>query len=264
MRLEEPMKKVTAWILSAAVLMTFAALPGLGQQAQTVQSSKEALDALNKMIDAMGGRNVLEAIKDTTIKGTVEIKDPFPLKAPITMYQKEPNMMRMDIFISIPEASIEMTMTQAYDGEKGWVINPQTMATEDMPDFLTKQFARQAMGNDAILNPQKNGITYALKPKAAVEGKDYIVLEQTLADGHKSTFFLDPVTYLPFKEQTKAVDQSGAEVDAETFLSNYQKVGGTMVAYSIRVLHNGTEAQIVTLEGVNYNSNIADAFFKMK
>lgn len=258
------MKKATAWILSAAVLVTLAALPGYGQKAQSAPVNKEAQDVLNKMLDAMGGRKILEAIKDTTIKGTVEISDPYPIKAPITMYQKEPNMMRLDIFISIPEANVEMTMTQAYDGEKGWMINPQTMATEEMPDFLTKEFSRQALGNDAFLNPQKLGITYALKPKATIEGKDYIVLEMTLTDGHKNTFFLDPATYLTYKQQTKSVDQSGAEVDSETFLSNYQKVGGTMVAYSMRVLHNGTEAQKVTLEGVTYNSNLEDAFFKMK
>jgi outer membrane lipoprotein-sorting protein len=264
MRLEEPMKKATAIVLSAAVLLTLAALPGFAQKAPSVQSSKEALGVLDKMVDAMGGKKALEAIKDTTVKGTVEISEPYPIKAPITLYQKEPNMMRLDIFISIPEANVEMTVTQAYDGEKGWFVNPQTMATEETPDFLTKELARQALGNDSFLNPQKLGITYALKPKATIEGKDYIVLEQTLPDGHKNTMFLDPVTYLPFKQQTKTIDQSGAEVDAESFMSNYQKVGGIMVAYSMRVLHNGTEAQRLTIEGVTYNSNIEDAFFKMK
>jgi hypothetical protein len=53
-------------------------------------------------------------------------------------------------------------------------------------------------------------------------------------------------------------------VDAETFLSNYQKVGGTVVAFSMRVLHNGTEAQKVTIAGVTYNSNLNDSLFLMK
>jgi len=245
------MKKATVWILGAAMLMTLAALPGYGQTAQ---------DVLNKMIDAMGGRKALEAIKDTTITGTLEVTSPYPITAPITMYQKEPDKVRMDIDI----AELGITVTQAFDGQKAWSTNPQTGTTEEMPDFMTKEFARQALGNQAFLNPQKLGITYALKPKAKIEDKDYIVLEQTLSDSHKNTFFLDPATYLPYKQQGKSIDQTGGEVDAETFLSNYQKVGGTTVAFSIRVLHNGTEAQKVTLAGVTYNSNLNDALFLMK
>ena len=92
------MKKATAWILSVAVLMTLAALPGYGQTAQ---------DVLNKMIDAMGGKKALEAIKDTTITGTLELTSPMPITAPITMYQKEPDKIRMDI--DIAELGITIT-----------------------------------------------------------------------------------------------------------------------------------------------------------
>lgn len=251
LRLEEPLKKATTWILSAAVLMTLAALPGYGQSAQEV---------LNKMIDAMGGKKALEAIKDTTITGTLEITNPMPITAPITIYQKEPDKFRADIDI----AELGITITQAFDGQKAWSTNPQTGAAEELPDFLTKEFSRQALGNQAFLNPQKLGITYALKPKAKVEDKDCIVLEQTLSDGHKTTFFLDPATYLPYMEQAKSIDQTGGEVDAETFLSNYQKVGGTTVPFSMRILHDGIEAQKVTLTGITYNSKLEDTLFLMK
>jgi outer membrane lipoprotein-sorting protein len=245
------MKKTTAWILGAAVMMTLAALPGYGQTAQ---------DVLNKMIDAMGGRKALEAIKDTTITGTLEVTSPMALTAPITIYQKEPDKFRLDIDIS----EYGMTITQAFDGQKAWSTNPQTGAAEEMPDFMTKEFSRQALGNQAFLAPQKLGITYALKPKAKIDDKDYIVLEQTLSDGHKTTFFLDPATYLPYKQQAKSIDQTGGEVDQETFLSNYQKVGGTTVAFSMRVLNNGTEAQKVTISGVTFNSKLEDTLFLMK
>ena len=91
------MKKATTWILSAVVLMTLAALPGYGQTAQ---------DVLSKMIDAMGGRKALEAIKDTTTTGTVEITSPYPITAPITIYQKEPDKVRMDIDIAEDRKSV--------------------------------------------------------------------------------------------------------------------------------------------------------------
>lgn len=254
------MKRTTAWILTAGLFVSLAALPSSAGQ-NAAASGKEALDVLAKMIEAMGGRKVLEAIKDTTITGQLEVNTAgMTLTAPLTMYQKEPNKMRLDITI----AEYNMSITQAFDGQKGWYTNPQTGSTEEMPDFMAKEFARQAAGNQTILDPKKAGVVYALKPKTAIEGKDYIVLEQTLADGHKITLFLDPATYLPFKTQTRSLDQTGAEVDAQTFAGDYRKVGGTMVAHAIRVLHNGAEAQRITITSVTYNSNLEDAFFILK
>jgi len=244
------MKKATAWILGATVLMTLATLPGYGQTAQ---------DVLNKMIDAMGGRKALEAVKDTTVTGTAEVVQ-YGISASITMYQKEPNKLRIDIDI----AAAGMTITQAFDGQKGWWTNPQTGTTEEMSAAMSKDTLHQALGNDSFLNPQKLGITYALKPKAKIEDKDYVVLEQTLADGHKTTMYLDPTTYLPYKTTSLASDMTGAEVNTESYLTDYKKVGGLMVAHTIRNFQNGAEAQRVSIATVTYNSNLDDALFTMK
>jgi hypothetical protein len=250
-KLEEPMKKATAWILGAAVLMTLAALPGYGQTAQ---------DVLNKMIDAMGGRKALGAVKDTTITGTVELVQA-GMSAPITVYQKDPNKLRIDIEI----AAADMTFIQAYDGQKGWGTNFQTMATEGMSDDMSKNISHQALGNDALLNPQKLGITFALKPKERIEDKDYIVLERTLADGHKAIMFIDSATYLPYKSVTKSLDpMTGGEIEYESFLSDYRKVGGLMISHSTRTLSNGAEVQRLSISGVTFNSNLDDALFLMK
>jgi hypothetical protein len=259
---EKLMRRTIHLSVAAALLISLAALPALAAQAPApAASSKEALDVLGKMIEAMGGRKVLEPIKDTTISGQLEIAQAgTTITAPITIYQKEPNKMRLDITI----AEYNMSITQAYDGQKGWFTNPQTGMTEEMPDFMTKEFARQALGSQTILDPKKAGVSYALKPKAAIEDKDYIVLEQTLPDGHKVTIFIDPATYLPYKTQTLSLDPMGAEVDAESFNTDYRKVAGTMVAHSLRVLHNGVEAQKITITSVTYNSNLDDAFFVLK
>jgi outer membrane lipoprotein-sorting protein len=221
--------------------------------------SKEAMAVVDKLIQALGGRKALEAIKDTTISGTAEIVE-YGLTVPITIYQKEPNKLRIDITI----AEANMTIIQAYDGQKGWYTNPQTGGTEEMPEFMAKELARQAAETQSLLYPQKIGVTYALKPKATLEGKDCIVLEQTQADGHKATIYLDPETYLPCKTETRTFDQAGAEVDAESYATNYQEVGGTMVPFSLRILQDGTEAQRITITAVTHNTNLDDAFFTLK
>jgi outer membrane lipoprotein-sorting protein len=252
------MRRTTGFVLGIVLMAAIAALPALAQKAAPA-GTKEAMAVVDKMIEAMGGRKTLESIKDTTISGTAEAVE-YGLTVPLTIYQKEPDKVRIDITI----AEANMTIIQAYDGQKGWATNPQTGATEEMPDFMTKELARQAAETQAILYPQKTGVTYALKPKAAIEGKDYIALEQTRADGHKTTYYLDPDTYLPYKTETRTIDQYGAEVDSESYSANYQKVGGTMVPYSLRVIQNGAEVQRVTITAVTYNTNLDDALFTLK
>ncbi len=253
------MKRTTVWVAGAVVLASLAARPGAAQKAPAAPGNKESMAVVGKLIAAMGGRKVLESIKDTTISGTVEIVQ-YGRTLPMIIYQKEPNKVRADF--TLTEAN--MTFIQAFDGEKGWITNPQTGATEEMGDGQARELARRAGETNALLHPQKAGVTFALKPRAVLEGKDYVVLEETWADGHKITFFLDPETSLPYKTETRTLDESGAEVDAEIYSSNYQKAGGTMVAFSIRLLTNGAESRRTTVTAVAYNTNLDDALFTRK
>ena len=242
------MKKALTLTLAAAIVLSLIALPA---QAQT---SKEAQDVLNKMINAMGGRKALEAIKDTTESGTIELTA-MGYSGTVTMYQKEPNKMRMDMEI------MGMVITQAFDGTKGWMVNPQTGTAEDMTEAQSKDFARQALGNGAFLNPQKLGITYAVKPKAKVEDKECLVLEQTMADGHKSTIYVDPVTYLVAKAETMGMGQAGVEVKVESYPSDYRKIGDAQVPFATRIVQDGAEFAKMTLTKVTYNTGLEDSLF---
>ena len=54
-------------------------------------------------------------------------------------------------------------------------------------------------------------------------------------------------------------------MEAETFSTNYQKVGGgLMVPYALRVVENGDEAQRVTVTTVTVNAELDDALFTLK
>jgi len=241
------MKKLFSWTMAALVLVSIAALPGYGQNAQ---------DVLKKMIDTQGGRKYLETVKDTTSSGSMELVT-MSMSGTFTLYQKEPNKYRMDMDI------MNMTITQAYDGQKAWFTNPQTGATEEMPEAQAKEFARQAMGNDYLLNPQKYGITYTVKPKAKIENKEYLVLEQKTSDGHLTTIYIDPATYLPYKTETMGLGQGGVDVKTEAYPSDYQKVGQSLVPHSIKIFQDGAEFVRMTVTKVTYNNNLEDSLFSM-
>jgi outer membrane lipoprotein-sorting protein len=249
-RKEDFMKKFVSLSLCALFLCALIAVPALGQ------TDKETKEILAKYIEAQGGAKVLEAIKDTTISGTMQMVS-MGVNGSVTMYQKEPNKMRIDIEV------MGMVITQAFDGEVAWMINPQTGATETLPDNFTQEFKRQALGNDALLNPEKYGITYAFKGKEKIEEKEYLVLEQTTSDGHKTTIYVDPSTYLTYKTKGTSLGQAGVEVMGETIFGDYQKVDGAVIAHSMTTYQDGQEYVKMTFTKVAFNSNLEDSFFKM-
>jgi len=240
------MKKIVSLSLLSVFLFGLMASQGFGQK---------ATDVLEKLIEASGGRKLLASVRDTTMTGTMDIVMA-GMSGSLTIYQKEPNMMRMDMEL------MGMVMTTAYDGETAWWTNPQTGATEELPADEEDRIIRMAYGNDILLNPDKHGVTYTLKESENIEGKDYFVLVQTFSDGYTVTMYIDSKTYLPYK--TVAIEnQMGVEAEAETFLSDWRKIDGMMVSFSIRVLYDGEEAMTMTFTEVKYNTGLEDSFFKM-
>jgi outer membrane lipoprotein-sorting protein len=241
------MRKIIAFSVCGLFLLALLSAPASSQTAQEI---------LGKWIEAQGGAKALEAVKDTTIFGSIELVT-MGISGTATMYQKEPNMMRLDIEV------MGMVITQAYDGEIAWMVDPQTGATTQMPENASQEFKRQALGNGAILNPEKYGIKYDFKGKEKLEDKEYLVLEQTTADGHKTTIYLDPATYLTYKAKGTALGQAGVEIMAETITTDYKKVDGLLIAHSMTQYQDGQEYMRMTITKVVLNSNLEDSFFKM-
>ncbi|MGQ9672144.1 MAG: LolA family protein [Candidatus Aminicenantales bacterium] len=221
-----------------------------------VSPSQTTKDVLDRMIEAQGGRKVLETIKDTTMSGTIEIIQ-VGVNGSATLYMKEPNKMRLDIEF------MGMVISHGYDGEVAWMVNPQTGQAEQLPENFSREIKRQALGNDALLHPEKYGITYEFKGTEKIEAKDYLVLEQTMSDGHKITHYLDPATYLIYKSKGMALNQAGMEVMGETVFSDYRKVNGAVVAHALTTSQDGQEYMRMTMTKVAFNSNLEDSLFTM-
>jgi len=240
------MKKIVSLSLLSVFLFGLMASQGFGQK---------ATDILEKMIEASGGRKLLSSVKDTTMTGTLNIVM-VGMSGSLTIYQKEPNKMRMEMEVG------GMVMTTAYDGETAWWTNPQTGATEELPADQEDEIIRMAYGNDILLNPDKHGVTYTLKESENIEGKDYFVLVQTFSDGYAQTMYIDSKTYLPYKT-VATVNQMGVEAESETFLSDYRKIDGMMVSFSMRIFYDGEETMTMTFTEVKYNTGLDDSLFKM-
>jgi len=241
------MKKIFSACLLSLFLLSLMTSPGLSQ---------EASDILKKIVEAQGGKKVLEKIKDMTSSGSLEMTQ-MGMSGSMTMYKKEPNKVRMDIEV------MGMIITQAFDGETAWWVNPQTGSREEVPEQQAEDMKRTALGIDAFVYPEKYGISFSYKGKEKIEEKEYLVLEQTFSDGHKATLYIDPKTYLPHKSKSTTMNQMGVEVEQEIFESDFKKVEGMTIAYTIIIFQDGEEFMKLTLTDITFNSGLEDSLFKM-
>lgn len=241
------MKRITSLCLLSFSTICLSSSGLYGQSADTV---------LAKMIEAQGGKETLESIEDRTVSGNMEMIQ-MGANGSVSMYQKKPNKMRMEFEM------MGMMMTQAFDGQTAWAVNPQTGATQEMPEQAAESFKRQALGNEALLHPEKYGIEYTYKGTEKVKDKDCHLLEQSFSGGHKVTFYVDAGTYLPIMTKATDVNQMGAEVEAETYYSDYKKVDGIQVPHKISVFQDGQQFMIVTISEVDFNSGLEDSLFAM-
>jgi len=209
-----------------------------------------------KMIEAVGGKKILEFIKDTTLVATIEIPK-MGITGTMTIYQKEPDKVRMD------QEFMGQRSIQAFDGKTAWYTNPATGKAEEMPEKSAAEMKRQAYGNDSLLNPEKYGISYTLKGKAKEDDRDCFVVEQAFSDTHKATIFVDATTFLTYKVKSTTINDMGVETEVENIWSDYKKVGEMLVAHSMAVKQGGELFAKVTVSEVTFNTGLEDSFFKM-
>jgi hypothetical protein len=243
------MKRQISKSLIVLLLIGMGSVPGFGQDVQ---------DILDKMIEAAGGRKVLESIKDTTVSGDMDLPS-MGMTANITIYHKEPNKFRQDMEV------MGMFISNAFDGEVGRMLDPQTGTLQEMSGAALEESKRGALefGNSVLLNPAKYGVTYSYKGKEKVENREYIVLEQKFPNNDINTLYIDPDTYLLYKMKQKGLDIMENVVDQELFLADYKQVDGVMQAHTMTIYQSGEEFGVLVLTAVEHNSGLEDSFFQI-
>ena len=242
------MRKSSVCCLLALVLLCSLAFPDVNQTSDEI---------LGKMIEAMGGRDVLENIKDMTVSATVNVI-PMGIEAKVKNSIKEPNLARVDI--EMPG----VVMSQIFDGEKAWMIDSRTGIEELLPEEAQIYAKRDALGFSSLLNPGKFGIIYTYIGKEKIENKEYLVVKREYENGYTTTYYLDSETYLPFKSVATALDSMMMEVEEETYTSDYREVGRVKVAHSIIVFQDGQEYMVSTVTDVQVNTGLEDSLFKKR
>ena len=242
------MKKILSFSVLVVFLMTLAVSPGFAQSINRI---------LKKMIDAQGGRKTIESIKDMTMTGGVEMPQQ-GISGTVTIYKKEPDKRRLEL------DTMGIVIIQVYDGQKAVWTNPKSGDIEEMDEQQAASMIRQSLPITAIIDPEKHGITITYKGKETVDGKECFVLEQVFKDGYRTLRYVDSDTYFSVKSKSTLRGPGGSEIQVEQVMSDYRKIDGMTMAYSVTTYYNRAVFNEIRFKEIKFNTGLEDSLFQLK
>jgi len=232
-------------VLGLAMLV---AMPAAGQTAD---------DIIAKNNDAKGGLARQKAVKSVRMTGRMIVGP--GIEAPIVLEMKRPKSLRIDIAIQ------GMTITQAYDGTVGWMLNPLSGRTdpEPLPSELMKSVEEQADMDGPLVDYKAKGNTVEFLGKEKAEGTDCYKLKVTLKNGDVRTFFIDAESSLEVKIETRTMVR-GTEQLGDIILGDWKAVDGILMSHSVDAGQPGAPMrQKMTIDKIELNLPVDDARFTM-
>ena len=235
----------TLWILIAVAVF----FPLCGS-AQTVD------EVIAKNIQARGGLDKLQALK--TVRITAKFSQG-SFRAAYLQENKRADKVREELIVQ------GMAQVQAYDGKSGWQINPfggrrdpELMSQDD-----TKTLVVDADIEGPLVNYKQKGHKAELMGHDSIEGTDCFKIKLTMKNGDIRYYYLDADSYLELKFQTQSNIRGSVQYN-DTFLGDYEEVGGIYFPFSLELVEVGTEnRQRFTVEKVELNVPLEDGKFSM-
>ncbi len=236
----------------AATLAAVVAAPLAAQDAMTADQ------LIAKNLEAKGGKDKLAALQTARLTGKMNMGG---AEAPFTLEWKSPDKMRLELTLQ------GMTLTQAYDGETAWMINPFMGKTD--PEKMSQEDAdmvkEQADFRGPLFNPEEKGYTVAYGGETEIEGTPAYQLDVTRPDGGVMHIYLDKEYFLEFKQEDKRKIR-GQEVETEAAIGDYKEVDGLMFAHSIdsHVVGQPEGSGFnMTIENIELNPEVPEGDFAM-
>ena len=235
------MKKLFASIMGIALLSILFSV-----QAQNLDK------ILKNHFDAVGQEKLLK-LKTLSFSGKIVQGG---MELPFNMYMSRPMKFRMDITVQ------GQKIISAFDGEKGWNINPMMGTTDpqDMGPDQIKDMKKQADLDGELYNYEKKGSKLELVGTEDFEGTDVYKLKLTDKEDNITYYFVDSETYVIIKTTSKRMVED-TEIESESLLSNYQMVNGIAFPFSISAGANGQTMMEMEMEKVEFDNKMDNSFF---
>ena len=238
-----------------AVFFTGVAL--ISASAETQDQKAPTLDELvAKNIEAKGGADALRALKSLRSNGKLIVNEG-QLQLAYAQTKKRPGEVRSEFSLQ------GMTAVQAYDGKEGWKISPfqgrkdpEKMSTDDV-----KPLMEDAEIDGPLVDWKAKESTIEYLGREDVDGTSAYKIKVMRKNGDVSFVYLDPDHFLEIRILTQRV-RHGAQEEVETDVSDYEKIGGVFVPFSVESGRKGDpDKQKIVIEKAEANVPVDDAIF---
>jgi hypothetical protein len=199
-------------------------------------NAQTADEVVNKHIEALGGKEKLNAIKTVYSEYDMDIMGN---QASGVTYQVNGKAFRNEMDFG------GQKIIQVITDKGGWGINPMAgqMTAEPMPEDMVKASQYQLYPGGMLMDYASKGYTVELQGKEELNATPTYKLLVKNQDGNETTLWLDAATYHILKSTSK-INAQGQEMETSTVFSNYIKTD-----YGLAVPGNAE----VTLPGVTLN-----------
>ncbi|CAN5612788.1 hypothetical protein BH18VER1_BH18VER1_21740 [soil metagenome] len=209
-----------------------------------------------KNLEAKGGADALKSLQSVKLTGKVLVNEG-QFELAYSQTKKRPSSVRT-------EASVQgLTEVQAYDGEEGWKISPfgGRKDPEKMSEDDTKGLIEDAELDGPLVNWKEKGSAVEYLGTEDVDGTEAHKLKVTRKNGDVSYVYLDPDHFLEIRILTQRIER-GTQVEVETDLGDYEKVGGVFVPFAVEEGRKGSsDKQKIIIEKGEPNVPADDAMF---
>jgi len=210
-----------------------------------------------KNVEAKGGAEAVHALQSVKMTGKLLVNQG-QIEVAYAETRKRPNAMRSEFTLQ------GMTAVNAFDGNEGWKISPfqgrkdpEKMSADDV-----KALVEDSEIDGPLVDWQQKGSKVEYLGTEDVDGTPAYKLKVTRKNGDVTFVYLDPDHFLEIRTLTQR-EEHGARVEVETDLSDYEKVNGVFIPFSVEAGRKGDpDKQKTIIEKVDGNVSIDDAIFK--
>lgn len=242
------MKRTLLLFLASSVLFTTA-------------SSQSAEEIVATYLEAIGGEENFARVKSAKYVCKANAQG---MEIPVTMFQKAPNMMRMDM-----EFQGQKITQMSFDGATGWSTNFMTMKPEKFEAEDSEIMKSQMDFPDQFIHYKKKGYSVSKEADETIEGTECHVIKLTrkpvTIEGKEEEnavyVYFDKETMVPMmsKEFTLKGPQKGQAI--ETYTGDYQEVRDLYFSHAVTQKAQGQTIYHVRIESVELDVEIANDFF---
>lgn len=212
---------------------------------------------IEKSIQAQGGRDALESIKDQVKIASFTTYTPRgTFLGERKVYTKyDPPRIRTELTL------LGMEIITGFDGQKVWIkrMGKVMEAPESIADSVKASTKRDRL----LLNYKEKGCKVEYGGENRVNEQPCYQIKFTDKEGSVTIYYFDVNTYLPVKVEYDAPDQTGKTVKNEVINSDFRPVGALIMPFKTVVFVDKQKTMETVIKEIEINQGLENDLFSM-